>query len=368
MNFKVNKKEFLEALNISSRAISPTTPLPSLTGIKLVVEENNIVLISSDSNISIKVTINGESLEVKETGEIVLDSKYILEIVRKIDAKEINLEIIDGTLIKIYGGNSEFKINCMSSSEYPQISFESQGTPFKLSSSVFKSIIEETSFACAESETRPVLTGINFAAENKTLKVSATDSYRLACKTINIEEENNFNITIPSKYLNSVYHSLPEETDINLIIDNQKIIFEFGNTLIQTRLLDDQFPDVARLIPTSFSQTLIVSNRELKSAVDRTSFIKSDGKNTVKLSIKADSVDITANNGQSSSYENIKVISFTGSELEISCSGKYLQDAISSLNGDEVTISFSGELKPMILTSKDDNTLIQLISPVRTYR
>lgn len=368
MNFKVNKKEFLDALNISSRAISSTTPLPSLTGIKLVVEDKNLTLISSDSNISIKVDLNSENLEVKETGEIILDSKFILEIVRKIDSKEINIELIDGSLIKIYGGNSEFKINCMDSSEYPQISFESNGIPFKLTSELFKSIVEETSFACAENETRPVLTGINFSASNKILKINATDSYRLASKTIAIDEESSFNITVPNKYLNSVYHSLPEGSDVNLIIDNQKIIFNFNNVLIQTRLLDDQFPDTTRLIPSSFSQVLVVSIKELKSAIDRTSFIKSDGKNIVKLSINNETVDITANNGQSSSYENIKVISYTGNNFEISCSGRYLQDAISALSGDEVTISFSGELKPMILTSKDDNTLVQLISPVRTYR
>lgn len=367
MNFKVNKKDFLDALNISSRAISSTTPLPSLSGIKLVVEEKEITLISSDSNISIKVVLK-ENIEVKEIGEIVLDSKFILEIVRKIDSKEINIEIIDGSLIKIYGGNSEFKINCMDANEYPQISFESSGIPFKLSSKLFKEIIEETSFACSESETRPVLTGINFSANNKVLRINATDSYRLASKTISIDENTIFNITVPSKYLNSVYHSLPEGSDINLIIDKQKIIFSFNNVLIQTRLLDDQFPDTTRLIPSTFSQVLVVSIKELKSAIDRTSFIKSDGKNIVKLSINSEKVEVTANNGQSSSYENIKVISYTGNNFEISCSGKYLQDAISALSGNEVTISFSGELKPMILTSKEDNTLVQLISPVRTYR
>lgn len=368
MNFTVNKKEFLDALQISSRAISSTTPLPSLMGIKLEVYENELILISSDSNISIKVVVNGDNLSVKETGEIVIDSKYILEIVRKIDAKDISIEIIDGSLIKIYGGNSEFKINCMTAGDYPTISFDSNGLPFTLSCDLFKQIVEETSFACSDSETRPVLTGVNMSAHDKVLKVNATDSYRLASKLVKIDQDSIFNITVPSKYLNSVYHSLPEGKDINLLIDNQKIIFSFDNILIQTRLLDDQFPDTSKLIPAQFSQVLKVSKRELKSAIDRTSFIKSDGKNIVKLSISSTSVEITANNGQSSSFESLTPISFEGNPFEISCSGKYLQDAVSSLTGDEVTLSFSGELRPMILTSKDDESLSQLISPVRTYR
>lgn len=371
MNFKVNKKVFLDDLNISTKAISSTTPLPALTGIKLVVSEEKLTLISSDSNISIKIDIvNGEKkvLEVVETGEIVIDARYILEIVRKIDANEIGIEIIDGTLIKIYGGNSEFKINCMDPNQYPSINFNSNGTPFTLNSDLFKEIIDQTSFACSTQETRPVLTGVNFKADGTKLMINATDSYRLSRKTIELTTQNNFNITIPAKYLNDICHSIEENKDINITIDDQKILFYFDNTLIQTRLLDDEFPDTSKLIPTSFSQKLIVSSKELSSAIDRTSFIKSDGKNIVKLTISAEKIDITANNQTSSSFETITPISFEGNSFNISCSGNYLQDALRSLNTNEAVISFSGDLKPMILTSKEDDSIIQLISPVRTYR
>lgn len=371
MNFKVNKKELLNALNICSRAISNTTPLPSLTGIKFLVEQNKLTLISSDSNISIKIELdnsNSNILEVFEEGEIVIDSKYILEIIRKIDSEFINIEIIDGTLIKIFGGNSEFKINCMKASEYPQIAFESNGNSFNLNSNLFKQIIDETAFACSEKETRPVLTGVNFKTENNVLKVNATDSYRLASKTIKLENVNDFNITIPNKYLIDIYHSLDDNKEITLQIDNQKILFKFDNILIQTRLLDDIFPDTSKLIPSSFTQTLVLKSKELYSAIDRASFIKSDGKNIVKLSINSDSVDITANNQTSSSFESIKPVSFEGNSFEISCSGKYLQDAINALDSEEIVLSFSGDLKPMILNSKNDENIVQLISPVRTYK
>ena len=371
MNFKINKKELLDALNVSSRAISSTTPLPSLTGIKFIVEEDKLTLISSDSNISIKIELSNtdkQILEVIETGEIVIDSKYILEIIRKIDANNISIEIIDGTLIKIYGGNSEFKINCIKASEYPEINFESNANPFIINSDLFKEIIDETAFACSDKDTRPVLTGVNFKCENNILKVNATDSYRLASKTIELDSDNSFNITIPNKYLIDVYHSLEDKKDISIKIDTQKISFNFDNVLIQTRLLDDQFPDTSKLIPNSFNQVLKVNGKELNNAIDRASFIKSDGKNIVKLAINNEKVDITANNQTSSSFETISVISFTGNPFEISCSGKYLQDAINALGKEEITISFSGDLKPMILTTNDNPTIVQLISPVRTYK
>ena len=372
MNFKINKKEFLEALNITSKAISSTTPLPALSGIKFELTGNELTLISSDSNISIKVVINNsnnEIITIEEPGEIVIEAKYILDIVRKIDSSSINIEVIDGTLVKIYGGNSEFKLNCIKASDYPMINFSTSDNIFKLDSSIFKDIINQTAFACSDKEIKPVLTGINFQAGNGKLRVNATDSLRLATKTLVIEDGIEFNITIPAKYLLNVYHSIDENIkEINMMVDTQKVSFSFNNILIQTRLLDDAFPEVSKLIPPSFSQTLVINAKELSSAIDRSSFIKSDGKNVVKLSINSESVDITSSNQNSSSFENIKVISFEGEPINISCSGNYLQDAIKALDSENITISFSGELKPMILTNSEDTSIVQLIAPIRTYR
>lgn len=372
MKFKISKKEFLDILNLASRAISNTTPLPSLSGIKITLTNNSLIVISSDSNISIKSAINNNDtsvLIIEEPGEIVIDSKYLLEIIRKIGSDFVQFEIIDGSLVKISGGNSEFKINGIDASEYPNINFNtSNTTPFKLKTSLFKQIIEETSFACSDKDTRPVLTGVNLKVLDGKLYANATDSFRLASKTVEIENVDNINITVPAKYLSEVYHSLNNEEEITIAFDKQKISFIFNNTIIETRLLDDVFPDVSRLIPLGEPQKLKVSSKDLSNAIDRTSFIKSDGKNIIKLKIDASKIEITASNQIGSAYEIVNVLSFTGDALEISCSGKYLQDALKAIDSDEVEIDFYGELKPMILKSNNDETLVQLISPVRTYK
>ena len=373
MNFKISKKEFLDALSLSSRAISSTTPLPSLSGIRMAARADELELISSDSNISIKTIIKNNdknALVIEEQGELVLEARYILEIVRKIDSDFINVETIDGTLVKIYGGNSEFKVNGMEAFEYPAINFDiRENQTFKIKTAAFGELIDQTSFACSDKETRPVLTGVNLKAYGGKLHANATDSYRLASKTIGLDTDLEFNITVPSKYLNEICHSFMNEEEVLVSIDNQKISFVFGDSIIQTRLLDDEFPDTARLIPSSFLQKLTVSARELSRAVDRTSFIKADGKNTIKMSIDSEKIELTSTNqAMLSSFERINVISYDGSPLEISCSGKYLQDALKAVDCDVVTINFSGELKPMVVKKEDDESLIQLISPVRTYR
>ncbi len=372
MNFKIAKKEFLDALSLCSRAISTATPLPALSGIKISVSENSLVLVSSDSNISIRTTINKDdssTLIVDETGEIVLEARFLLEIIRKIDSDIVTIETIDGTLMKISGGNSEFKMSGREGNEYPAISFDIRDDkPFKLKTAIFGQIIDETAFACSDKETRPVLTGVNMVAQDKKLYVNATDSFRLASKTIELENDLTFNITIPAKYLNEVYHAIEKEDEVTIAIDPQKISFLYGNTIIDTRLLDDEFPDTKRLIPTSFSQKLIISGKEFLKALDRTLFIKSDGKNIIRMKIDNEKVELSASNQTMLSFfEKIPVVSYEGDPLEISCSGKYLVDAIRSMGSDEIVINFSGELKPMVVKREDDDSLIQLISPVRTY-
>ena len=128
MKFSVAKKELLNALNLASRAISSNTPLPSLSGIKLIVGLDNLTLISSDSNISIKTVINANddtnTLSISEEGEIIIDARYLLDMIKNIDNDQIYFETIDGTLIKISGNKAEYKINGMRSFEYPDINFD----------------------------------------------------------------------------------------------------------------------------------------------------------------------------------------------------------------------------------------------------
>ena len=333
-------------------------------------EINRIKYELNNPELVINWSSNNENFIINEEGEIVLDAKLLLEIVRKIDSEFINVETIDGTLIKISGGNSEFKINGMLPDEYPSINFDyTLNNPFKLETSLFNQIINETAFACSDKEIKPVLTGVNLKAKDHKIYANATDSYRLASKTIDIDTDLNFDITVPAKYLTEIYHALANEKEITIAIDKQKISFVFNNTIIDTRLLDDEYPDTSRLIPSNFTQKLKVSSKEMINAIDRTLFIKSDGKNTIKLNINDEKIELTSSNqNYISSFEEIKVISFEGSPLEISCSGKYLQDAIKAVDADEVVISFSGELKPMVVTREEDDSLIQLISPVRTYK
>lgn len=372
MYFKVSKRQFYNVLSVTARAISAYSPLPAFSGIKIIAENDSLTLTGSDSDISIQTSLKtGQedyTLQILDNGAIVIESRYILEIVRKIDAEELEFEVIDGSLTKISGNTAEFKINGMKASEYPAIDFTKPNASFTIQGDYLRTIILQTSFATSDKETRPVLTGVNFHGNGSQLSCVATDSYRLAKKDIDLQEALNFNITVPAKSLAEVSKTIDDTEMIEIAVNDKKAQFIIGSTILQTRLIDGVYPETDRLIPTSFEYELTIDAIDLLNAIDRASFIKNDGVSVIKFNLSETECVLSTKSAEvGSSTEILSSASFTGNNLEISCNGRYVFDALKALNGPLVKFSFCGDMKPFIIQSVNDDNVLQLVLPVRTY-
>lgn len=372
MNITISKTELLGALQDTAHAISPNSPQPALRGIKMEASDDRIVLTGSDADISIRRIIEkneSNNLNIIEAGAILVESRYLLEIVRKIDSEEIQIEVIDGALTKFSGGSAVFKINGMRADDYPDIDFSKPSTTLNLPVNQLASIIEQTAFAASSKDTRPVLTGVNFRLENGILNCTATDSYRLAKKKIEIDSSDAFNLTIPAKSLNEVRTTMLGNLSENIEISmsDRKVQFANENMLLQSRLLDGGYPETERLIPKDFRYELTIGRNDLINAIDRTTFIKNDNMTINRLSMSENEV-ILSNRSQEigESTEQLAAV-FKGEPLDISFAGNYVLSAAKALRGNKVRISFTAEMKPFILTGDEDESVLQLVLPVRTY-
>ena len=220
MNFKIKRLELLNALTKVSRAVSIKSPLPVLTGIKFDLKEDELILTGSDSDITIQTSIQ-DHIDIIEPGSVVLSSKYILEIIKKIDSEDVHIFIVDGTLTRIEGANSRFDLNGTSYIDYPRIDLNKTGVNLQMKSIDLKEAIEQTSFATSEKETRPVLTGVNFKAKDHVLECIATDSYRLAKRILNIDSDISFNIIIPKKSLIEISRIIEKDELIDLYVSDR---------------------------------------------------------------------------------------------------------------------------------------------------
>ena len=199
MKFTIKKELLLDSLLKVSKAISTKNLIPVLAGIKFELKKKKLVLTASDNDITIQSTIeatNEEEFKIEKEGSIIIQGRYILDIVRKLPAEFVNIEVIDDLKILIYTENSEFNLNGISDSEYPNINLEESKKKIELEAATLKSIVFQTAFASSNEESKPVLTGINFNIAGNILECNSTDSYRLARKVIKLSKSSDENYNI----------------------------------------------------------------------------------------------------------------------------------------------------------------------------
>jgi DNA polymerase III subunit beta len=223
------------------------------------------------------------------------------------------------------------------------------------------------------SETRPILTGVNWKVENNELTCIATDSHRLALRKAKIETENNesYNVVIPGKSLNELSKIIADSNElIDIVITENQILFKAKHLLFFSRLLEGNYPDTSRLIPNESKTDVTVNTKAFLQAIDRASLLAREGRNNVVkfTTNEGGIIEVSSNTPEIGKVvEEIQSGSIEGEELKISFSAKFMMDALKALEGTDIRISFTGAMRPFVIRPLHDETILQLILPVRTY-
>ena len=375
MKFTIKRELLLESLNKVSKAISTKNLIPVLAGIKFELKKKKLVLTASDNDITIQTTIESvkdEDFKIENEGSIIISGKYILDIVRKLQDEYINIEVIDELKILIYTDKAEFNLNGISESEYPNIGLEESKKKIDIKAGVLKSIVYQTAFASSNEESKPVLTGINFNIVGDILECNSTDSYRLARKVVKLgkSSEENYNIVIPSHNLVEFTKIMGDEEDIvELHIFNNKILFKTGNIKFESRLINGTYPNTSNLLPEDSLLVISTNLSDFYSVIDRVSILTSDKeKNIVTLETQGNTLILKSSSAEIGRVEEKMTVNKNNEEdIKISFSAKYMMEALKSFSTETVDLHFVGEIKPILIKSNEDETLTQLVLPIRTY-
>lgn len=371
MKFIIKKNILLENLLNTAKAISSKNLIPILTGIKFELNDEGLYLSASDSDISIRTFIEKSKItEVVQTGSVVISGKYIVEIIRKLPDTDITIEVIDGYNMIIQTTGSEFNLNGIDPNDFPNLDLEETKNPIFLNPVVFKNIVNQTFFATSLSETRPLLTGINFKLSGDLLEVLATDSYRLARKQIKLKDkyENDFDLVIPGKNLVELSRMLEDEKEnVYMHIFNNKVLFKYKNIVFLSRLIGGTYPVSSNIIPNDFKIDVECNYSVLFDMIDRASLLTSDkDKNTIKLVLKNRELTISSNSPEIGKVEE-KVSIENDANISISFSSKYMLEAIKSFNTEKIHMLMNDDNSPIIVKSDEETSLIQLVLPIKTY-
>lgn len=375
MKLTIKKDLLLDALNKVSKAISTKNLIPVLAGIKFELKKKKLTLTASDNDITIQTSIicnSDDDFTVESEGSIIIQGKYVLDIVRKLPDKYINIEVIDELKILIYTENSEFNLNGISESEYPNIGLEESKKKVNIKAGVFKNIVNQTAFASSNEESKPILTGINFNIVGDVLECNSTDSYRLARKVVKLDNvsEENYNIVIPSHNILEFARILgDDEEDVEIHIFSNKVLFKTGNLKFESRLINGTYPNTSNLLPDDSFLIISTNLSDFYDVIDRVSILTSDKeKNIVTLETNGNMLILRSSSAEIGRVEEKMPITKNNSEdIKISFSAKYMMEALKSFSTETVDIHFVGEIKPILIKSTEDESLTQLVLPIRTY-
>lgn len=370
MEFSINRTILNNAVSNVLKAVSTKTLIPILTGIKIEVFDDQIILSGSDTNISITQKIQDPSLKIRQTGEIVITGQLLSNIVRKLPNQDVDI-ITNNLQVKIESGKAVFDIKGQTADAFPTLPKIDDDQPINLESKKMSFLINQTIKAVSKVEVRPILTGIHFVLNDGILKAIATDSHRLAQTSININSDDDFELTVTAKAMNDLKSFLDSYQEFSMTRSNSQLKFDFGEVTFYCQLLEGEYPKTDGLIPDSFNSTIKTSTKDFIETIDRADIISKESRNVViKLEIKNSTVDISSSSQEvgeiNEPLENIQV---TGEDLLINFNPVFIRDAITALNTDRIVLEFNESLKPFVIKAEDSDNQdqLQLITPVRTF-
>ena len=380
MNFTINRSAFISQLNNILRTISSKTTIPILTGLKMVVNEDNIVLTGSNSDITIESVINANDAEndltIEATGAIVLPARFFSDIVKKLPDKKVTIEVTSGFQADITSGSAKFQINGQDAENFPHLPEIETNKSVTLPNDILKEVIRQTVIAVSKQESRPILAGVHMTLKDGVLTAVATDSHRLAQRKVvleNIDNSIDFDVIIPGKSMEELSGMISDvHEDVQMQVTENQVLFIFGNTHFYSRLLEGNYPETSQLIPQTADTTVELEAGTFLSSIERASLLSHESRNdVVKLSLKP-SESLVRISGDSPDIgtveEKVVTSALDGNDLEISFNPNYMKDALRSFGQATIKISFTSPLRPFTLVpTEDQENFVHLITPVRTF-
>ncbi len=377
MRADCNTEVFSKKLALVSRGVSARSTIQLLGGILLQAGGEAIKLSATDMEISIQTPAPAE---IEEEGRVVIPARIFNDIVRSLPAGRFSLEYdSSGGTVRLAAGENEYRIRAYAADDFPQLpGFEAAGS-FRMSGEVLVDTVEKVSRSYSRDETRPVLTGILISFEDSRVRMVTTDSYRLSIKETELATtavEGSREAIIPARAMQEVARifSGSEEEEIEVALDQNQALFRIGDVLFGTRLIDGNFPEYRRLLPTSFEREISVNREELIGTLRRVNLFaqRQTPPVPVSLSFSEGSVEVIVRNGEiGEAHERLQATS--EDEFLISFNPGYLLDGVSAIDSEKVLFKFNEALKPGLIVpgangdgeAAEEPDFLYLIMPMR---
>ncbi|WP_251441707.1 DNA polymerase III subunit beta [Veillonella intestinalis] len=368
MKIQFSKDTLQKALNALAKVSQNKTSSNLPGAIYITTKNGKVEMQANDYEIGIRITIDANIIE---EGTIVLSTRYFQEWVRKTPTDTITLESNEDTKqLLLHSESSQFNLIMMDASEFNLVEQIHDEYHIDVDGEQFKQMIDLTNYAAASDDDRPIFTGALLEGEGTNLTMVATDTHRMAVKKITLTEAipTAMRILIPTKTLAEVSRLLPTDqpTMVRIIWNRTNVVFLFDTIYLFSRLIEGQYPDYEKVIPSQFDSNAILNSRDFAGAVDRVSLLAKDASyNVIRYDWNDKEVTLSTQNAEIGMAKEEVLCEFNGTPFTISFNGRYIGDILRHSSGERIHL-YLKQNGPVVIRQDDNPNYTYVVTPVRT--
>jgi DNA polymerase-3 subunit beta len=367
MKLSLSTSELLAQLQTTTRVASTRSAVQALSGVMISAQPDSTPeLLATDMEIGLRVPLKAD---VARPGSAVLPARLLLDVARSLPTDQLTLELRSAEQdVELICGPTTFHLRTLRAEDFPALPSPSPESRVALPAEAFVETISRVARSASRDETRPVLTGILMSASGQELRMVATDSYRLSVKQTALESplQGSLEANVPARALQELARIAQQAPADSLAVSvgQNQVIFELGDVVLSSRLIDGQFPNYRQLLPESVEHELRLASAELTDVVRRVSLLAQ--KNApLRLSFSEGTLTVSAQTPDVGEASEAIPVPFHGEPFEIGFNPEFLRDGLESIESEELVLKLISPLRPGLIESPDTGDFVYLIMPIR---
>ncbi len=365
MNFRIQREQLLNPLQQIIGAVEKRQTMPALSNVLLNADEQSLKLTATDLEIELRASVD---MFIDEPGDITVPARKLLDICKALP-DEANIEFsVDGEKALIRSGRSRFTLVTLPAADFPSLDTIESQFSFEVSQKTLRDLINKTAFAMAQQDVRYYLNGLLFEVSARKIRTVATDGHRLAFAEKDIDNDINDirQVILPRKGVLELQRLLSDSDDpVKLVLANNHMQVEVGNTRFTSKLIDGRFPDYHRVIPETTDRLLTAEREALKQALIRVSILSNEKYRGIRLILLDNLLKLEAHNPDQEEADIEIEVDYSGDEIEIGFNVNYILDVLNSSDNDTVQSSLRDSNSSCLLTFPDQPDYKYVIMPMR---
>jgi DNA polymerase III subunit beta len=367
VKLSLSADELLTQLQTVTRVASARSAVQALSGVMISAPADvPAELLATDMEIALRVPLRAE---VAGNGSVVLPARLLLDVARSLPASELTIELRGAEQdVELICGPATFHLRTLRAEDFPTLPSPTAETRITLPTEAFVQTVSRVQRSASKDETRPVLTGILMSASGRELRMVATDSYRLSVKETALQTpvEGSLEANVPARALGELVRIAQQAASESLAVSmgQNQVVFELGDVVLSSRLIDGQFPNYRQLLPESVDHELRLSTAEVADVVRRISLLAQ--KNApLRLSFSEGTLTVSAQTPDVGGASEAIPVPFHGDPFDIGFNPEFLRDGLESVESDELVLKLISPLRPGLIESPDTGDFVYLIMPIR---